>query len=168
VHTALAESSRTLQHAGWTEYVLPDSSLYFVHPGMHITTDVDLRDPKKLDAITAFLDNDLTSHSSFVPKGGDGWEMWLRDGPVSKRQSKILRTWVNHRMRAVFADPPARNLDGVSEDDSEYLVVRLRCPTTDGDAIQSLTWSIGIGRSWKVIRRTPHYRQPPALKLLMS
>ncbi|KAJ7595978.1 hypothetical protein C8J56DRAFT_923679 [Mycena floridula] len=86
-----------LHDLGWIEYVLPDTTLYYVHPTLRVTTDVDLRHTKKLDAVTAYLDR----HKE---RGSSGKELWLRDCKNKKASFNPIRCWVDHKKRAIVLD----------------------------------------------------------------
>ncbi|KAF8889391.1 hypothetical protein BD779DRAFT_1521262 [Infundibulicybe gibba] len=82
---------------GWVEYLLPDESSYYVHPGHQITTDVDLRDEKMLGRVLACLEecNDVA---------GPGQELWLRDVGSGEGGFVPLMCWVDHHERSVTSD----------------------------------------------------------------
>jgi hypothetical protein len=92
-------STPLLHNLGWIEYVLPDASAYYVHPTLRVTTDVDLRNTKKLEAVTAYFDN----KSAGAPVG---LEIWLQELVTTKRGSVPTIFWVDHRKRSVASDPP--------------------------------------------------------------
>jgi hypothetical protein len=92
-----------LQLKGWRHITLPDNSVYFYHPTRRVTTDIDLRTPAKLDAITAYLEGHSIDES-FVPP--EGWESWLVDSNVGKKHPTPISSWVNHSERILtFASP---------------------------------------------------------------
>lgn len=95
--------AQSLQSLGWTEFLLPDSSIYYHHRGMRITTDIILRNTKKLEAVTEYLDRKLPEEVSLAP---EGWELWLRDADISKHGFSPIRSWVNHNAKALSFDPP--------------------------------------------------------------
>lgn len=70
---------------------------------MRITTDIDLRSHKKLEAVTEYLDRKLPEEVSLAP---EGWELWLRDAESSKQGFAPLRSWVNHKAKVLSFDPP--------------------------------------------------------------
>ncbi|KDQ63953.1 hypothetical protein JAAARDRAFT_213726 [Jaapia argillacea MUCL 33604] len=112
-----------LQAQGWIEYVLPDSVVYFFHPSMHITTDINLRNSKKLDVVTAYLENGLPEESGLPPMG---WELWLRDAGSSHRQGHDfvpVKHWVHHGARVLSFENPRDGdvTQSLSNDDSELL-----------------------------------------------
>lgn len=88
---------------GWRHITLPDNSVYFYHSTLRVTTDIDLRTPTKLDGITAYL-RENSIDDSFVPP--EGWESWLVDSNVGKKQPKPISSWVNHAEKILtFASP---------------------------------------------------------------
>ncbi len=97
-------ASRTLQTLGWTEHTLPDSTQYYHHVGMRVTTDVDLRNPRYLQRITEFLEKTVSRETSLP--AAQGWELWVRNSANLKPEFKPEQSWVNHAMRAVTNVPP--------------------------------------------------------------
>ncbi|OBZ70382.1 hypothetical protein A0H81_09801 [Grifola frondosa] len=97
------ESSGTIQLHGWTAHILPDSSFYYSHADMRITTDIDLRDAKKLKAVTEYVERRLPEEVALPPHG---WELWLRDLGITKHDFVPVRNWINHKARMVSPDPP--------------------------------------------------------------
>jgi hypothetical protein len=87
-----------LQEFGWIEYQLPDGIVYYVHPTRRVTTDIDLRQNKKLDAVTAFLDR---HRNTVVPIG---MELWIREGEITKKGFVPVNFWVDHGRRVVVSD----------------------------------------------------------------
>lgn len=89
---------------GWRHITLPDNSVYFYHQTLRVTTDIDLRTPSKLDAVTSYLQANSIDES-FVPP--EGWESWLVDSNVTKkRDPKPISSWVNHAEKILtFASP---------------------------------------------------------------
>jgi len=92
-----------LHELGWIEYHLPDGTFYYVHPTRRVTTDVNLRTEKVLNAVTAYLENDC---EEVAPSG---CELWLRDSNATRRSggSRSLEpqsSWVNHHTRSVVID----------------------------------------------------------------
>lgn len=121
-----AGDSRRLRDLGWLEYVLPDATLYYVHPTLRVTTDIDLRQPKNLDAVTTFFDRQKDAGEHSV---GGGMELWLREAPEPASKKKRgdwfvpLKAWVDHRKKTVVLDPVwhgssrgARRAKSTSED----------------------------------------------------
>ena len=113
--------THSVRSLGWTEYHLPDSSVYYHHKAMRITTDIDLRVHAKLEAITEYLDRKLPEEVSLPPKG---WELWLRDAETSKQGFAPLRSWVNHQGSILSFDPPPAQ-EGEAETSPDH--------TTDDD-----------------------------------
>ncbi|KAI0677687.1 hypothetical protein C8Q78DRAFT_961672 [Trametes maxima] len=98
---AATHNIRTL---GWTEYVLPDSSYYYFHTDSHVTTDIDLRNPKKLQVVTEYLEKKLPREATMPPP--QGWELWLKDVGVMKHEVVPVKSWVNHQLRIITSEPP--------------------------------------------------------------
>ena len=96
-------ATRTLQTLGWVEYTLPDSTQYYYHPGMRVTTDVDLRNTRYLQWVTEYLEK--ASRETPLP-ASQGWELWLRNTANVKPEFKAEQSWVNHAMRVVTNVPP--------------------------------------------------------------
>ena len=99
------EATRTpLQSMGWRHITLPDNSVYFYHQTLRVTTDIDLRTPSKLDAVTSYLQENSIDESFLPP---EGWESWLVDSNVGKKHSpKPISSWVNHAEKILtFASP---------------------------------------------------------------
>lgn len=99
--------TRRLHELGWLEYVLPDATLYYVHPTLRVTTDIDLRVPKNLDAVTSYLDRQKDSGERST---GPGMELWLREEVTKKGPKRRgdwfnpVKAWVDHRKRSVILD----------------------------------------------------------------
>jgi hypothetical protein len=78
--------------------------VYFYQPTLRVTTDIDLRIPSKLDAITSYLQENSIDESFLPP---EGWESWLVDSNVGKKGNpKPISSWVNHAEKILtFASP---------------------------------------------------------------
>ncbi|KAJ3567977.1 hypothetical protein NP233_g6017 [Leucocoprinus birnbaumii] len=98
-----------LHELGWIEYHLPDGTFYYVHPTRRVTTDVNLRTEKMLNAVTTYLDNECKETAPA------GCELWLRDSSVDRSSSSSSsgrprksfepqKCWVNHQTRSVVID----------------------------------------------------------------
>lgn len=118
-------AAQSIRSLGWTEYLLPDSSFYYANAGMRVITDIDLRNTKKLEAITEYLDRKLPEEVSLPPVG---WELWLRDAGSQKNNFAPLRNWVNHKAKILSFDPPpspsgeAETVpDHITDDDSMFI-----------------------------------------------
>lgn len=55
---------QTFPTLGWTEHVLPSSAYYYSHAATRTVTDLDLRDNKKLDALTHYLEAKRSPNTS--------------------------------------------------------------------------------------------------------
>ncbi|KAJ4490026.1 hypothetical protein J3R30DRAFT_3653508 [Lentinula aciculospora] len=104
-----------LHHLGWIEYALPDSTVYYSHPTLRVTTDIDLRSITKLDAVTTYLEHRRVHDGAGTPPG---FELWLREGNLTEGKSirkkrglgktkefVPVRYWVDHKKRLVTTDP---------------------------------------------------------------
>ena len=89
---------------GWTEHMLPDMRTYYTYPRLHVITDTDLRDKRKLKAVTKYIKHEL----QHTPPPPDGWELWLRDVGSTRYGFAPVHNWVNHNLRSVSFDPPQR------------------------------------------------------------
>lgn len=105
-----SSTASRLHQLGWIEYVLPDASVYYVHPTLRITTDINLRNVKKLEAVVAYLAYPNTTTKDSSPAMGS--ELWLREiEPTKSKRSKArevfapVRCWVDHKRRSVSFDP---------------------------------------------------------------
>lgn len=118
-------TANTIRTLGWTEYVLPDSSYYYHHAEKRVTTDIDLRNSKKLQVVTEYLENKLPTELTMPPP--PGWELWLKDVGVMRHEVVPVKSWVNHKLRIITLQPPPMVtgeglvLERFSEDDSEYI-----------------------------------------------
>lgn len=114
-----------LREFGWIEYHLPDGTVYYVHPTRRVTADIDLRDERRLDAITMYFERHRDGTSAPA-----GMELWLVEDGASDRRRPLrppLRFLVNHSLQMVAYDQSSTNA-GTSrrakktlEDDRESL-----------------------------------------------
>ncbi|KAK7453487.1 hypothetical protein VKT23_011764 [Stygiomarasmius scandens] len=84
-----------LHHLGWHAYALPnpENTVYYVHPQMRITTDIDLGSLRVLDDVMKYLDvrrvgsgdagdDDARGRDVIVDVGvPKGYELWLIENP---------------------------------------------------------------------------------------
>jgi len=63
--------SRPYASRGWIEQALPHGAKYYVNPRIQATTDVDLRNLAKLEAVMSVVET-----AGIAP---EGCEMWARD-----------------------------------------------------------------------------------------
>ena len=68
---------------------------------MRVTTDVDLRNTKKLESVTSYFDQ----QKSGAPVG---LELWLRDLTTTRRGPVTRSFLVDHRKRAVLVDSTSK------------------------------------------------------------
>lgn len=146
------DAAPRLHALGWIEYVLPDAAIYYVHPTLRVTTDINLRNLKQLEIVTSYLERNGEGFK--VPQG---YELWLRDAAEGKRRECVpVRNWVDHIQRHIsFEGPEERHAHHhLHEDDSELTLSR---PSTFSFTAvclsQNLTRSIATGHSWKHTRR---------------
>lgn len=92
---------------GWLEYILPDSTFYYVHSTMRVTTDIDLRNQSKLQAVSVYLEND--EHG----KGNRGLDSWLRDVGTKRHDFRPVRMWIDHNTKRISFEQHA--LSGAEE-----------------------------------------------------
>ena len=101
---------------GWAQHVLPDSFSYFSHEGMRVTTDIDLRNSKKLDTLTQYLHGKDRNGPVLPPSG---WELFLRDAGKHQYDFSPIKSFVNHNDRILtFNVPQTVDVGAISEDDS--------------------------------------------------
>ncbi len=121
--TSELAATHTLHTLGWAEYVLPDSSFYYHHVGLRVTTDIDLRNPRHLQQVTEYVEKKLPRDTSMPPP--QGWELWLKSGTVQHNNFRPNQSWVNHKLRIITAEPPPTIsgegliIERYSEDDSK-------------------------------------------------
>ncbi|KAL1940042.1 hypothetical protein VTO73DRAFT_9377 [Trametes versicolor] len=121
-------TANTIRTLGWTEYVLPDSSYYYHHEAKRVTTDIDLRNSKKLQVVTEYLEKKLPTELTMPPP--QGWELWLKDVGVMRHEVVPVKSWVNHKLRIITLQPPPMVtgeglvLERFSEDDKLDLEYR--------------------------------------------
>jgi hypothetical protein len=119
-HPAASQvSTHVLRSLGWIEYILPDGTVYYVHPTSCITTDIDLRNQKKLQIVSTYVEEDDGMKRG---KGvGKGWEIWLKDVAFSRGKFKPVRMWVDHKARKVTRSTPFER----REDDEDRTLSQL-------------------------------------------
>ncbi len=109
-----APSSPHLHELGWIEYLLPDASFYYVHPTLRVTTDIDLRNSKKLTAVSSYFER----YKDGAPVG---LELWLceKQDKRKKRDTALVEWWVDHGKRSVSSERPGERLNVKGGDDGE-------------------------------------------------
>ncbi|KAI0690265.1 hypothetical protein BC835DRAFT_1365422 [Cytidiella melzeri] len=109
---------RSYKTLGWVEHLLPDSSLYYSHRNLRVVTEVDLRNAKKLEAVSQYLDKKRPSEPALPPPG---WELWLRDNSKLAFDFIPVQCWISHKDRILTMDPPmtpaGEIVAGLSDDD---------------------------------------------------
>ncbi|KAG1743655.1 uncharacterized protein EDB91DRAFT_1200564, partial [Suillus paluster] len=102
---------------GWIEQTYPLGGKYFVNPRIQATTDIDLRNLTKLEAVMSVVET--------AGSAPEGCEMWAREDPTVKRDRRRQQmagwpviSWIDHRIRRVSSEVPG--VDGIifsGEDD---------------------------------------------------
>ncbi|ETW83756.1 hypothetical protein HETIRDRAFT_472051 [Heterobasidion irregulare TC 32-1] len=145
--------SQSFEASGWREHILPDSSVYFSHALLHVTTDVDLRNPGKFEVVSAFLGGSGRGDDMALPP--EGWELWLRDAGTAKQEFVPARAWVHHAMRAISLEQPPMHSNEIHIPEEDRLDMESRYwsfiethpahmplpPSSLAEAIDILTWS---------------------------
>jgi len=161
------EATRTpLQLMGWRHITLPDNSIYFYHTTLRVTTDIDLRTPNKLDAVTSYLQENSIDESFLPP---EGWESWLVDSDVGKKHKhspKPISSWVNHAEKILtFASPSLPQSREVStaktlDDDRTLCIVSFSRLCVQSDVGLDLEY-----RYWAFMESHPaHASLPPSAR----
>ncbi|KAJ8698975.1 hypothetical protein PTI98_005621 [Pleurotus ostreatus] len=157
-------SSRNTTHPllhqfGWIEYILPDSSFYYVHPTLRVTTDIDLRNIQNLDVVNKYLERkDGGSSYGYGTVASNGWEIWLRESGVKSKKKggkdDFVKCWIDHKRRILTYNSPDGR-DGSRIEDEDRLDVEYRYwsfmeahpahvtlpPNAKTEAVEVLTWS---------------------------
>lgn len=94
---------------GWAEHALPDSTSYFVHPTLRVTSDVDPRAEGVASLSMEELWTDGQGHSLLVPDEGRR-EIWLKGELPSKGLERLL---VDHQAMSAVPQGATGNLNGV-------------------------------------------------------
>ncbi|TCD65970.1 hypothetical protein EIP91_001962 [Steccherinum ochraceum] len=138
-------AAQSFHALGWSEILLPDSSVYYVNRSMRVTVDVDLRNSKKLEAVTEYLDRKLPEEVALPPLG---WELWLKEADETKKGFVPVRNWVNHEARSLSFKPPPPAMNGEAITAADHV--------TDDDRMDSEY------RYWSFIESHPaHTPLPP-------
>ncbi|KIJ57276.1 hypothetical protein M422DRAFT_40759 [Sphaerobolus stellatus SS14] len=127
---------RTFSSLGWTEHVLPSSAYYYSHAETRTVTDIDLRNERKLTAVTNYLKEKRSPRPSRRSSNlhmkdeevirsirtfevelpvEEGVDLWLRDVNATSSKGKNepdwdfkpMKNWVLHASRAVTFNPPS-------------------------------------------------------------
>ena len=116
--TLQSSSIPRLNELGWIEYQLPDNTMYYVHPTRRMTTDIDMREDKKLDEVVIFLER---HGGTVVPLG---MELWIREGEHTKKGFSLKMFWVDHGRRTLVPhkEPRHGGRTEYDEDDREGLI----------------------------------------------
>ncbi|KZV70288.1 hypothetical protein PENSPDRAFT_579612 [Peniophora sp. CONT] len=142
------------ERLGWLMHVLPDTTVYFTHPGLCIVTDIDLRTEGAMRDVSRYLGGPRVRPPA-------GWELWLRStGKLSARAPDHF--FVHHEKRMVVPvsyepepiEPSATertslpDLDAVLTLQASYWTYIEKhpahvvlSPTTAAEATDILTWA---------------------------
>ena len=95
-----------LHWIGWRHITLPDNYVYFHNPTLRVTTDIDLRNPSKLDAVASYLRKG-SIYESFFPY--EGWEFLLIDSNAGKNRNlrPTIGGWANHAEKILTSASPS-------------------------------------------------------------
>jgi hypothetical protein len=152
---------------GWTEHILPDSSVYYSHRDLRVTTEVDLRNSKKLESVAEYLDKKRPTEPALPPPG---WELWLRDNSRLQIDFIPVRCWVSHNDRVLTLEPPTaaatEAVTTLTDDEREHSCFSNFCISCSYD-IQVLTWNTGTGLTLRSTPLMSLYRLTRILKRLM-
>ncbi|KAL4257782.1 hypothetical protein AB1N83_010513 [Pleurotus pulmonarius] len=148
-----------LHQFGWIEYILPDSSFYYVHPTLRVTTDIDLRNIQNLDVVNKYLERkDGGSSYGYGTVVSNGWEIWLRESGVKSKKKggkdDFVKCWIDHKRRILTYNSPDGR-EGSHIEDEDRLDVEYRYwsfmeahpahvtlpPNAKTEAVEVLTWS---------------------------
>ncbi|KAG7440014.1 uncharacterized protein BT62DRAFT_911598, partial [Guyanagaster necrorhizus] len=111
-----------LNQLGWIEFSLPDSVVYYVHPTLRVTTDMELRNNKKLDLVTSYFDS---YKDDLAPP--TGMELWLREGArKKKRDPPLVGWWIDHKSRRVSSELPRKGPSRLGRNDEDALDMEYR------------------------------------------
>ena len=77
--------------------------MYYVHPTRRVTTDLDMREDKMLDAVVAFLEHQA---GTVVPLG---MELWITEGGHNRKRFLPRIFWVDHGRRTVVLHQERRH-----------------------------------------------------------
>ncbi|KAI0320266.1 hypothetical protein OF83DRAFT_1105870 [Amylostereum chailletii] len=145
-NNAFQHDADSFEKLGWRMHILPDTSVYFMHPALHVVTDMDLRYPAKMHEVTRFLGK--------APLPPLDWEAWLRSGG-KKHNFAPAQAWVNHAKKIVSLDrnPERMKMEDLSKEQQLEMEHRywsyvethpahlLLPPTSVSEAMDMLTWS---------------------------
>jgi hypothetical protein len=84
---------------------------------MRVTTDIDMRNPQRFQAVSAYLEGDTFRMT--VKDVGQGYELWLRDAAKTRLEFHPVTMWVDHGKKQVSSEPPSADEDRVTSDDSK-------------------------------------------------
>ncbi|KAI0030536.1 hypothetical protein K488DRAFT_54056 [Vararia minispora EC-137] len=148
---------------GWRMHLLPDTTVYFTHPGFHATVDMDLRRVSTMREVSGYIG------SALVPP--PGWEVWLHR--LAKGDSLASEHyWIHHDKRLMIKPASTTgNAEHASATDSEKLKMEkaywnyvemhpahlVLSADAIGEAADILTWAY-TGTSQRLLPSVPHTR----------
>lgn len=163
-HALWPTPAQSLSVLGWSEFLLPDGSVYYVNRGMRITTDIDLRNARMLEGITEYLDRKLPEEIMLPPHG---WELWLRNAGSGKHGFAPARSWVNHAARLLSHTPPptmngeaATAVDHVADDDRKFSLFSFRSAASNYVPLNDLGLDMEF-RYWSFLESHPAHAPLP-------
>src|SRR6266540_2503697 len=112
---ATSNTQARLIDLGWIEYNLPDGTTYYSHMTKKLTTDLNLRSERILNAVTLWMEERETESAGIDMEG------WLKEssdknikkkksgwgGRKNKKEDDLVfleRYWVDHHRRSVSKD----------------------------------------------------------------
>ena len=67
---------------GWIAHAFPDTSTYYTHPYLRLTTDMDLSEVRVREALMRYVEETMGGgEEASVP---EGWEVWVHDETLVK------------------------------------------------------------------------------------
>lgn len=94
--------SRLHTLGNWIKYLLPDGTVYYVHPKSRVTTEINLKSERMLTEVERFLVDHDKDHSG-AGNAMETGEMWLRDVGTAKSGMLLERWWVDHTAKTVVS-----------------------------------------------------------------
>jgi hypothetical protein len=120
--TTLSTPSHDLETCGWVEYTRTDNSVYFHHPTLCVTTDVNMMDPDNMEAVVALLNGS----DGDVDLPQKDWELWLRHDETSTHGFFATRAWIHHAER-IFSDQCPSKSSEIYIPKDQSLFISLAC-----------------------------------------
>ncbi|VDC04132.1 unnamed protein product [Peniophora sp. CBMAI 1063] len=135
----------TFERLGWLMHVLPDTTVYFTHPGLRIVTDIDLRLEGAMRDVSRYLGGPRVRPPA-------GWELWLRSAGIIPVRAPE-HSFVHHENRIVV--PVSYEPEAIEPSVEEMITLQaiywryiekhpahlVLSPTTSAEATDILTWA---------------------------